>query len=344
MADSEERTEQATPRRRQKAREEGQVAKSRELVSMAVVGGMLLIFYFGGSAFMRNISGLMAKLLSLQYGREPFTVMRIAAYEMFLLLMPFFVIAVLFAIASSVAQGGFLIRPLKFDIAKLNPVSGLQKMLSGSGLAELPKSLFKFVVGAVLFYYIIKKTVPELPFTMDMGIREILNVSNKLIFKAIMYAFLTFLVIAIVDYLIERWRFERSIRMSKEEIKSEHKESEGDPLIKSRIKSIQKEMARKRMMQEVPKATVVITNPTHFAVALLYKKGEASAPKLVAKGAGVVAAKIRETAIRHGVPIVEDKPLARALFKIKLDSYIPEELYKAVAKILAYIYKLKGAA
>lgn len=344
MADSEERTEQATPRRRQKAREEGQVAKSRELVSMSVLGGILLVFYFGGSAFMRNISGMMAKLLSLQYGREPFTVMRLASYEMFLLLMPFFVIAVVFALASSVAQGGFLIRPLKFDLAKLNPVSGLQKMFSGSGLAELPKSIFKFVVGVVLFYYIIKKTMPELPFTMDMGIREMLAVSNKLVFKAVMYAFLTFLVIAIIDYLIERWRFERSIRMSKEEIKSEHKESEGDPLIKSRIKSIQKEMARKRMMQEVPKATVVITNPTHFAVALLYTKGETSAPKIIAKGAGLVAAKIKETAIRHGVPIMEDKPLARALFKVKLDSYIPEELYKAVAKVLAYIYKMKGAA
>lgn len=344
MAEAEDRTEKATDRRRQKAREEGQVAKSRELISMAVLGGILLVFYFGGKVFMQRLSELTGRLLSLQYGRDPLTVMRAATVEMVLILLPFFGVAVIFALAANVAQGGFIVRPLKFEVAKLNPLSGLKRMFSLTGLVELPKSAFKFVVGIVLLYYIIKKMLPDLPATMDMDIVNIQGVTYELVSRAVIYAFLTFLIIAAVDYSFEWWRFERSIRMSKEEIKQESRETEGDPMIKSRIRSLQKEMARKRMMQEVPKATVVITNPTHFAVALLYKKEETSAPKIIAKGAGVVAAKIREVAVQHRVPLVEDKPLARALYKLDLNSYIPEELYKAVAKILAYIYKLKGAA
>jgi flagellar biosynthetic protein FlhB len=160
----------------------------------------------------------------------------------------------------------------------------------------------------------------------------------------VIYCFGTFLVLAVADYFYERWRFEQSIRMSREELKEEFKETEGDPLIKSRVKSLQKEMARRRMMQEIPKATVVITNPTHIAVALKYKNNEMSAPKVIAKGAGFVAEKIREVAGRHRIPIVEDKPIARALYKVKIGQSIPEELYKAVARILAYIYKLRGVA
>jgi flagellar biosynthetic protein FlhB len=149
---------------------------------------------------------------------------------------------------------------------------------------------------------------------------------------------------AAMDYLVQMWRFERSMLMTKEELRQEHRETEGDPILKSRVKSIQREMARKRMMQEVPKATVVITNPTHLAVALTYEPGGQGAPRVVAKGAGIIAENIRELAKKHGVPLVEDKPLARALFKLKLDATIPEDLYRAVAKILAYIYKLRGAA
>lgn len=311
---------------------------------MAVLGSILLMFHFGGKVFMQRISELTGRLLSLQYGREPLTVMKAAVTEMILLLLPFFGVAVIFAISANVAQGGFIVKPLKFDAAKLNPLSGLKKMFSLTGLVELPKSSFKFIVGVVLMYYIIKRMLPDLPATMDMDLVNIQGVTYDLVSRAVLYAFLTFLLIAAVDYFFEWWRFERSIRMSKEEIKQESRETEGDPMIKSRIRSLQREMARKRMMQEVPKATVVITNPTHFAVALLYKKDETAAPKIIAKGAGAVAAKIREVAALHKIPLVEDKPLARALYKLDLNSYIPEELYKAVAKILAYIYKLKGTS
>jgi flagellar biosynthetic protein FlhB len=171
---------------------------------------------------------------------------------------------------------------------------------------------------------------------------ELIKVSSHLIMEAIVIAFFYFLAVAIVSYFIEKWQFEKSLRMSKQEIKEEQKETEGDPIIKARIRSIQREAAKNRMMKEVPQATVVITNPTHLAVALKYEDKKMFAPQVVAKGAGIIAAKIREIATENGVPIVEDKPLARSLYKLELNSFIPEELYVAVAKILAYIYKLKG--
>ena len=189
-----------------------------------------------------------------------------------------------------------------------------------------------------------KKALIILPLTSAMELHDIQSVAFSLIGKAVAYAFSTYFVLALIDYLYERWKFERSLRMTREEIREESRESQGDPLIKAKIKSMQRDMARRRMMEAVPKATVVITNPTHIAVALLYKKDHGAAPKVIAKGKGYIAEKIRETARRHGVPLMEDKPLARALFKVKLDSFIPEELYRAVAKILAHIYKLKGVA
>jgi flagellar biosynthetic protein FlhB len=164
--------------------------------------------------------------------------------------------------------------------------------------------------------------------------------SLKFIARVVLVVFIVFLALALIDYLIERWRFERSIKMTRYELKEEMKEHEGDPLVKSRIKSIQRELARKRMMQEVPKATVVITNPAHLAVALMYRKNETPAPKVIAKGAGLVADKIKEIARKHSIPIVEDKPLAQALYKLEIGSTIPEELYRAVARILAYLYRI----
>jgi flagellar biosynthetic protein FlhB len=168
------------------------------------------------------------------------------------------------------------------------------------------------------------------------------NVSGDLIMDSILIAFGVFMAIAIISYFIDKAQHERQLKMTFQEIKEEQKESDGDPMVKQRIRSIQRETARKRMMQEIPEATVVITNPQHLAIAIKYDDQKMDAPRIVAKGAGNVAAKIREIAAEHGVPIVENKPVARALYKQELNSLVPEELYVAVAKILAYIYKLKG--
>lgn len=340
----EERTEQATPRKRQKAREKGQVPRSRELISMAGTGGIIIAFYLSGDYFIKNLSDLVKKTLSLEYGIEPFAVMRYATTEMFLLLAPFFALSVSFILISGFSQGGFVMRPLSLDMERLNPLNGLKRLFSFTGLTETIKSIFKFLIGGMLFYAVIKKSIGLLPLTMAMEIRESWRVSEGLIARAILYGFLTFFTIAIIDYILERWRFERSIRMTRQEIREEHKETEGDPLIRSRIKSLQREMARRRMMQEVPKATVVITNPTHIAVALLYKREEMDAPRVIAKGAGLIAEKIKEIALSHNIPVVEDKPLARSLYKLDIGSFIPEELYRAVARVLAHIYRMRRAA
>jgi flagellar biosynthesis protein FlhB len=344
MAENNDKTEQATPRQRQKAQEKGQVARSRELGSMAATAGVLVVFYFAGTSFMNNLTGLTGRLLDLRYGRDSLTVMRAASVDMMMILIPVFAASVVFAIFSNVMQGGIVFKPLSMELTKLNPLEGLKNLFSISALPGVFKSIIKFILGIVLFYIMAKKALLILPLTSAMELHDIQSVAFGLIGKAVAYAFSTYFVLALIDYLYERWKFERSLRMTKEEIREESRESQGDPLIKAKIKSMQRDMARRRMMEAVPKATVVITNPTHIAVALLYKKDHGAAPKVIAKGKGYIAEKIRETARRHGVPLMEDKPLARALFKVKLDSFIPEELYRAVAKILAHIYKLKGVA
>jgi flagellar biosynthesis protein FlhB len=344
MAENDDKTEQATPRQRQKAREKGRIARSRELVSMAATAGILFVFYMSGAAFMKSLTGLTGNLLGLRYGRDPFAVMRTASTQTMLILAPFLLAAVTFAVLSNIMQGGILFKPLTFEASKLNPLKGLQNMFSIAALPGIFKSAFKFIVGIILFYIIAKKALLIVPATTAMDLPGIQAIAVGLTGKTVTYAFSTFFVLALADYGYEWWKFERSLRMTKEEIREEFRESEGDPLIKAKIKSLQKETARRRMMEAVPKATVVITNPTHIAVALEYKKNETAAPRIVAKGKGFVAETIRNLARKHGIPLVEDKPLARALYKVKLEAFIPADLYKAVARILAYIYKLRGAA
>jgi flagellar biosynthetic protein FlhB len=270
--------------------------------------------------------------------------MHLAVGDLFVMVIPFLVASAACTFFSGAAQGGITVVPLRLQPERLNPLQGIRRIFSLPGLMEFLKSLCKFLVGALLLFFIVKQAVVEIPFVSALDLTEIQEVSTRFVAKAVMYAFLTFLTIALADHFLERWRFERSIRMTKQEMREEHKETEGDPLIKSRVKSLQRELARRRMMQEVPKATVVITNPTHLAVALRYDASEMTAPKVVAKGSGFIAEKIRDVAGSHGVPTVENKPVARALFKLPLGAAIPHELYRAVAKILAHIYKARGAA
>ncbi|GBD95534.1 MAG TPA: flagellar biosynthesis protein FlhB [Nitrospirae bacterium] len=344
MADDsfQEKTEQATSQKKQKAKDKGQVARSRDLTSMFAMGGIVMIFYFGGKYFFINLADMMGGILSFRYGSNPTHVTGIAVLQGMQILAPFFLVSLVSVIFISVVQGGFVKKEIKIEIEKLNPVEGIKKLFSIKGLTELLKSMLKFSVGGWITYYIIKKDMKVLPTLSAMATNDMIRMSGKLIMDAIITAFFYFMVIAIISYFLEKWQFERSLRMTKQEIKEEQKEIDGDPLIKSRIRSIQREAARKRMMQEVPKATVVITNPQHLAIAIKYVDKEMSAPKIVAKGAGVIAAKIKEIAAENGVPVVEDKPVARALFKLELNAFIPQELYVAVARVLAYIYKLKG--
>jgi len=344
MADDQEKTQQATPQKRQKAREEGQVARSRELSSMLSMGGVLLVMLFTGHSTMQNIMLLTREGLSIPRFKGPLDVMTDLSARGLLILLPFMAIAVLTAIAGNVVQGGFVIKPLKLDVEKINPVEGIKRMFSRHAAMEFLKGLVKFIAGALLLYFVVKKSMPLLLDLMAMDVQTLSVSMSGMLFYTIKTGFICFFIISLLDYVNERWKHERSLRMSKEEVKEEYKSTEGDPHIKARIRSIQREMARKRMMQEVPKATVVITNPTHLAVALRYERAAMGAPKVIAKGAGFMAERIKEIAAKSGVPIVEDKPIAQALFKLELDTEIPEVLYRAVARILSYIYKLRGEA
>lgn len=344
MAEQEDRTERGSQKKRDEAREKGQIVRSRDLVSLSVMTGILFMLYFTGKGFMAHMSRMMGDMLGLRYGRDPFYVLNVAMAECFWILAPFFAIAVLAALLSSLAQGGFVVKPLNPNFEKISPLKGLKRLFSSEGLMDFGKNLLKFSAGVLVFYLVMKKIMVLMPQLGAMELNDILPTSVGLMAKAVLYGFGFFALIAVSDYFLQLWKFERSIRMSKQEQRDEFKDSEGDPIMRSRIRSLQKERARRRMMAEVPKATVVITNPTHLAVALQYVRGESSAPRVIAKGAGVIAANIKDVAKKHGIPVVEDKPLARALYKLKLDAPIPEQLYRAVAKILAYIYKMKGVA
>ncbi|KJR43157.1 flagellar biosynthesis protein FlhB [Candidatus Magnetoovum chiemensis] len=339
-----EKSEQATPRRRQKAREKGKIAKSREVTSLATMFGIMLVIIMGARYFLDKLAMSTERLLSIDYKGDLFAMIKTAQLSAADVVLPILVAAVAMALVSELAQVGFLFKSLELNFGKVNPLGGIKKLFSLNGILEFLKSLLKFAAGALIIYFMIKVNLHSYPDLMTKEMSQLIPAIAGFLKKALFYGFIYLLIIAIITFILNKYSHERSLKMSKEEIKEEVKESEGDPKIKARIRRIQAELSRKRMMAEVPKATVVITNPTHIAVALKYKERETYAPKLVAKGAGHIAEKIKEIAKKNNIPIVEDKPLARALFQVELNHVIPPELYKAVAKILAYIYKLNNMA
>lgn len=338
-----QKTEKATPRRRQKAREKGQVARSKDLTAMAGTGGVLLLFAFGGSWLAGGLADDLAGFFSLRFGTEPLVVLKAASATTMSFLAPVFLGVFVLSATASVAQGGFFVSEFKADASRVSPGKGMKRIYSVEGALEAMKTLLKFLIGAVLFYYLVRAAVLEVPALMGMEIRVLTTEAGRMLMRVMATSYVVFFMISVISYLLEIVRHERSIRMTKEEVKREFKETEGDPLVKSRVRSIQHEMARRRMMQEVPSATVVVTNPVHLAVALKYVTGM-KAPSVVAKGAGHVAGRIKDIAQEHNVPVMEDKPLAQLLFKVDLGALVPEELYKAVAKIIAMILKLRQEA
>ncbi|HMK57010.1 MAG TPA: flagellar biosynthesis protein FlhB [Dissulfurispiraceae bacterium] len=345
----EERTEQATPRRREKAREKGDVPKSRELTSLFPVWTIFLFMLFGGTMFTSLLTYFGSSLkrgVTLRLTEATLMdVFKADTMQMGIVMLPLFLLIFVGVMAVHFLQTGFLIssNPLTPDLTKLDPLQGIKRIFSINTLYETVKGLLKVAVLGAILYFMLKKEVFTIPLLVDMDIRTIIDFSFGQIKRIIMISALVLTVFAAADYAFQRWQYSRNLRMTKQEVKEEYKEVEGSPLIKARLKSIQRELARRRMMQEVPRADVVITNPTHFAVALKYESGRMGAPKVVAKGANLIAAKIREVAGSSGVPVIEDKPLARALYSsIDVNQEIPEVFYKAVAAILAQVYRLKG--
>jgi len=346
-----ERTEKATPKRRQQSRKKGQVAQSREIPSVLILMTALGFFYFAGSWMFWNISefigGVYQNLDTLRLN----TVSDVSAFsvdiirKLFSILIPFFVPILIAGMLGNIGQVGFEMHsePLRPKLSKINPISGFKKFVSVRSLVELAKSIMKLLIIGGISYGLIKADLRGFPPLMQQGVGEIFLFIAQVAFKILFFVCLALIILALLDYIYQRWQFEQSIKMTKQEVKDEHKQVEGDPKVKSRIRKAQYEMAAHRMMEAVPEADVVITNPVHLAVALKFEANEMTAPTVIAKGSGHIAERIKEIAREHQVPIVEDKPLAQTLFKIvEIGEFIPVELYRAVAEILAYVYRLRG--
>ncbi len=347
--DGQEKTEQPTAKRLDDARKKGQVARSRELNTMAVtlVGAIALISMSGH--FGAGLREVMTNNLSVARADlfEPLAMIRHLAdgiRDALWMLAPFFLILMAVAVLASVALGGFSFstEALAPKFEKLNPLKGMKRIFSLKGLVELVKALLKFLLIAGVTGLVLWLSVEDFIGLSRMEIGPALAEVGALVGGSCIILASTLILIALMDVPFQLWDHKRQMRMTRQEVREEMKETDGRPEVKSRIRSLQREMAMRRMMDEVPKADVVVTNPTHYAVALRYDQDSMSAPKVVAKGKELVAANIRNIAAENDVPLVESPMLARALyFSTELGDAIPAGLYLAVAKLLAYVFQLR---
>lgn len=349
MADDfQEKTEQATGRKRQKEREQGHIPQSKDLVGIMPLWVVFLYLSFGGFMFTMLVAYLRSALkrgFEVSLTDTSFVqIIRADSFKTLMMMAPLLLSVIIAVMAMHFLQSGFLIstKSLSLDLKKINPLEGIKKFFTIRILVEGAKGTLKMTVLGIILYMLIKKQLLTIPLLPDMDVSDIALFTLVQVKKLVLTAVVVLSVFALADFAYQRWQYSKDLRMTKQEVREEHKEMEGDPRVKARIRRLQREMARKRMMQEVPKADVVITNPTHFAVALKYDPATMGAPAVVAKGTNLIAEKIKEIAKANGVPVFEDQPLARSLFKLELDQQIPEAFYKAIAAILANVYKLKG--
>jgi flagellar biosynthesis protein FlhB len=352
MADDsfQEKSEQATPRRKEKAREKGQVARSTELNSamMILLGGASLLAL--GPHIVNTSEEMMRYLLANAASLGTANASMNLLYnenviKFFIILGPVFAALMVIGFATNVAQVGFHVstKALEPKFEKLNVIAGIGKMFSMRSLVVGVRDTIKLAIIGIVAYKVIKAESSNFFALTDMSIPQLAAAIGKIAILIAIKIGIAILVLALLDYLYQKWEFERSIRMSVQEIKEEYKDTEGSPQVKSRIRQIQRETARKRMMDDVPKADVVITNPTHYAVALKYDVDHMNAPYVVAKGQNLIAQKIKEIAMECEIPVIEDRQLAQALYKLcDVGEMVPQSLYRAVAEVLAYVYRLKG--
>ncbi|MEW6246979.1 MAG: flagellar biosynthesis protein FlhB [Nitrospirota bacterium] len=348
------RTEQATPKRKAEARKKGQVAVSRDVSTAAVLLGGIGILYFLLVPALNKLTWLTREWLSStvrQASRNPFTVARFHEIvtqmgpDALLVVLPLVVGVAVVSVGSSLLQTGFLWRPeaVRFELGRLSPLNGLKRMVSLRSAAELIKSLLKVAAIGGVGFLAVYKDLGLLPELVQYDLEGALAIIGWLTFRAA--AAITFAMagVAAADYVYQRFEWERSLRMTKQEVKEEQRDAEGEPMIRARVRSVQREMAKKRMLAAVPSADVVVRNPTHYAVALKYDQAKMAAPIVVAKGAGYVAERIVQAAREHGVAIVENAFVARTLYKlVEVGREIPADLYRAVAEILAFVYRARG--
>jgi len=343
-----EKTLPASQTKIQKAREDGNVAKSQDLGSAwSLMIALAAMWYLGPDLFRSMLDATQhyfGNFATLDLGIDSTHILGLDVLtRLAIILLPFAVVMTVAGLAFNVFQVGFLFSPkaIQPKLQRLNPLSGFKKFFSGRSAFELLKSILKLTIVSVIVYYTVRDRWPALASTMHLFPDAMMIVVAKLVALVWFRAVLAMLVLGVLDYGFQRWQYGRDLMMTVQEAKEEMKQLEGDPRIKQRIRQIQRQMAMKRMMAEVPEADVVITNPIRFAVALRYDVKTMDAPVVIAKGARLLAKRIREIAEEHDVPIVEKPELARALFKnIDVGQRVPEDLFRAVAEVLAFVYKI----
>jgi len=350
MDDDQEKTEQPTDKKLIDAREKGEVTKSREINSLAVFGTGLIMIYITKGFLGRKIYELaFDSLNSLDRLKLNATILQTYMLKwvlfLFTIIMPVLIGIVVMSIVSNIAQVGFKfsLKILSPRLGKFNPIKGFKRLFfSSHSFVEVAKSLVKLSLIGTFAYFVINSLIKDTLYVIGLTLEDTLSFMLDAAFSMIWKIVMLFVLIASVDYLFQRFKFKKQMMMSKHELKEEFKQSEGNPHIKSKIRKQMIQNARRRMMHDVPSADVVITNPTHYAIALKYEIDKYAAPKVVAKGMDELAQRIKKIAAENNVPIHEDKELARALYKIcDVGDFIPTKLFKAVAQILAYIFQMK---
>ncbi|MFC1495938.1 flagellar biosynthesis protein FlhB [Candidatus Margulisiibacteriota bacterium] len=346
-----DKTEEPTPHRLSEARKKGQVAKSKEITTAVLLLISYYLFKNLGEYMWKELYGMAFTILNLiPHVAHEFSLSTVAYIllvgirAMAFVLLPIFGITYIAALVTEALQTGFVVSfdPLTPKIEKLNPLEGFKKIFSMQGFVELIKSLLKIFI---VFYIMIRAVQEDLPFIivlMEGQPWDALVLGGSIAYKAAMRVGSFYIIIAILDYFYKRFEYMRNLKMTKQEIKEEYKRLEGDPMVKQRMRDLQRQVAQQRMMSSVPQADVVVTNPTHVAVAIQYKARQMKAPILLAKGLRKAAEEIKKIADEANVPIVENEPLARSIYRTTdVGEKMPRELYQAVAEVLAYIYKLK---
>ncbi len=343
-----DKTEAATPKRREDARKKGNVAKSMDLNTALVLLVCLFVIRVSGPFMMQGITAILRDTLG---NLSHVSITQDSIWSMtanygirsLLICAPVMLAAAAVGFSINVVQVGFMSSPQAMapNLSKLNPITGTARLFSWKGLVELVKSVIKVGVVAYAVYTVLRAELPYLTKLADMSVETSLGQIGGVCWRMLMKACAAMAIIAILDYMYQRYQYEQGLKMTKQEVKDEYRLQEGDPQIKGRIRQKQRQMARQRMIKAIPKADVIITNPTHLAVAIQYDPEHMSAPTVVAKGQRLIAQKIKEIATANGIPIVENKPVARALYQaVEIGEQVPEELYQAVAEILAYVYRL----
>lgn len=346
--DQEEKTEQATDARREDFRRRGQVAQTKELASCL----LLLTFAGGIYALSRYFFQNIFEVFNYSFGPQLVTTIRqgnftealtFTGQKLFVLIAPVMAVAALISAISSIIQVGFMQveDAMSPDFNKLNPIEGFKRVFSIRALVEGLKSFLKLLFIGLVLYFLLRSEVVKVPYLIGYSLEGIFQYIGGIVIRLLAGIGMMMLVLSAADYFFQRWKLEKEMMMTKQEVKEEAKSREGDPMIKARVRRMQRERASKRMMDAIPKADVVVTNPTHIAVVLKYD-ANLPAPQVVAKGADLVAEKIKEIAREHNIPVIENKPLARTIYKtLKIGQVIPRELFVAVAEVLSYVYKLR---